>query len=457
MAEFSETAIRLATALIPMKDLRKQVRKRLLKAARSRRVAKALPRLRARYADHVQKCHEKLARGERLKVAFLVCDASMFSGEGVYTRLAADPRFDCEILVAPRVTRGEDFLRRTLAKTVETLSARYGAAVRSLYDPDARKGAAVDADLVFSTVVYEDQTLPDYTTERLSARALVCVLYYGYGGLFISNERKTPYLPNIVFAWRYFVSNDATRALSVERNPALAENVVVSGYCKMDRLEREKARVAERRRAASSERRKKVVICPHHTLDRVPGELALSTFPAHADLFMRLPDMFPEIDFVFRPHPLLFPRLATAKWWGPERTESYVRAMEAHPNVDFQRGGDYFATFADSDAMIHDCGSFLAEYFYTDKPQCYLLEGPRTVEEQFLPFSRRLLDYAYRATTDGEIVGFIQKVVLAGDDPDREARDAFAAREVCVNHPDASGAVIREVLSALGIAGTVPV
>ena len=450
MASFSQTLIRLATALIPAKDVRKRLRRRMLKALQARRVEKTLPLVRARDAEHVRTCRDKLTRGERIKVAFLVCDMSMFTGEGVFLKMRDDPRFACSIAVAPRVTRGEAFLRTTLEKTVGSLAARYGDAVRPLYDPETRRAEAVDADIVFSSVVYEDQTLPEYTTERLSGRALVCILYYGYGGLFISNERKTPYLPNIVFAWRYFVSNEATRALSVGKNPDLAENVVVTGYCKMDRLEAEKVRVAEARKNLAHGRRKKVVICPHHTLDRIPGELALSTFPAHADLFMRLPEMFPEIDFVFRPHPLLFPRLATDKWWGADRTATYEQAMAAHPNVEFQRGGDYFATFADSDAMIHDCGSFLAEYFYTGRPQCYLLEGPRTVDEQFLPFSRRLLEHVHQATTDGQIVDFVQKVVLAEDDPGRAAREAFAAREVCVNHPDAAGAVVRAVLAGLG-------
>ena len=134
--------------------------------------------------------------------------------------------------------------------------------------------------IVFSTVVYEDQTLPAYTTERLSERALVAILYYGYGGLFISNERKTPYLPNIVLAWRYFVSNEATRKMSIERNPLLAANTVAVGYAKMDRL-------ATIPRQTGS--RKTILLCPHHTLDRVPGELALSTFLKNADLFQRLP------------------------------------------------------------------------------------------------------------------------------------------------------------------------
>ena len=443
---FKTTIIRLATALVPVKSARKRLRKKLLRAAQEARVKGALPGIMARYAAHAEECRAKLARGERLKVAFLVCDAAMFSGESVFALMRDDPRFECVIAVAPRVTRGEEFLRATLEKTVGTLSKRYGDAVQALYDPATRKARTLDADIVFSTVVYEDQTLPDYTTERLSERALVCILYYGYGGLFISNERKTPYLPNIVFAWKYFVSNEATRQMSVERNPLLDGRIVVAGYCKMDRL----ANVGNGERGTGNGR-KKVIVCPHHTLERTPGELALGTFPRYADLFLKLPEMFPEIDFVFRPHPLLFPRLATAKWWGAERTAAYEKAMEAHANVEFQRGGDYFETFAQSSAMIHDCGSFLAEYFYTGHPQCFLLADDDTVRTQFLPFSRRLLEHVKTARSEDEIVDFIRRVVIDGDDPDKAARDEFAAKEVCVNHPHAARAVVDAVCGGLRV------
>ena len=432
MANLSQTIIRLATAVIPVKSVRKRIRRRLLADARDARVNALAPVVRTRYEAHERACRMKLARGERLKVAFLMCDASMFSGESVYMRLAADSRFDCFIAVAPRVTRGEAFLRETLAQTTSALRKRYGTAVRPLYDPETKAAVPLDADIVFSTVVYEDQTLPAYTTERLSERALVAILYYGYGGLFISNERKTPYLPNIVLAWRYFVSNEATRKMSIERNPLLAANTVAVGYAKMDRL------ATIPRQTGSG---KTILLCPHHTLDRVPGELALSTFLKNADLFQRLPELFPEITFVFRPHPLLFPRLATAKWWGPERTTAYERAMEAHPNVTFQRGGDYFEAFRNSDALIHDCGSFLAEYFYTGKPQCYLLESEATLDEQFLPFARTLAEHVRKAYEDEDVIRFVRDVA-AGRDPEQGARAMFAAKEVCVNHPNATAAVI---------------
>lgn len=443
--------IRLATALVPVRSVRKRIRRRLMDAGRDARCARELPGVLARYEAHERSCRAKLASGEKLKVAFLVCDASMFSGESVYLKMRGDPRFECFIAVAPRVSRGEEFMRETFSKTVRALAERYGDAVRPLPCVPGAAAAGLDADIVFSTIVYEDQSLAEYTVESLSRRSLVAIIYYGYGGLFASNGKKTPFLPNIVFAWRYFVSNEATRRMMAGRNPLLARSVRVAGYCKMDRLADE---LAARRAAAGAPRRKKVLVCPHHTIDApADGALALSTFLANADALAALPGAFPDVDFVFRPHPLLFVRLATPKWWGPERTAAYRARLAAMPNVELQEGGDYFATFAESDAMIHDCGSFLAEYFYTGRPQCFMLREGDGTTRQLLPFSHRLLKHVYTARTPHDIFSFVRDVVAGGCDPLAEGRAEFAAKEVCVNHPDASGAVVAEIASAIEGAG----
>ncbi len=436
--------IRLVTALIPTKGLRRRVRRRLLDRARDARTARLVPVVRARYAAHEQTCRDKLARGERLRVAFLVCDASMFSAEPVFQAMSDDARFEPFIAVVPRVTRGEAFLRETLAKTLDTLTPRYPGKVESLYDPEAkvRRSLAGRADIVFTSIVYSDQTFPEYTAWALSDQALLCCITYGYSGLFSSNVARTIFLPEIAFMWRYFVSNPQTLALWTERNPILKETARLSGYAKMDRLAAVPRHVP---------RPKTVLISPHHSLSRSGeyGGLTLSTFLIHADLFLQLPKDYPSVKFVFRPHPLLFPRLATGEWWGRAKTEAYRAALEALPNVEFQQGGDYFETFANSDALIHDCGSFLAEYFYTGKPQCYLLADKETEDREFLPFGRHLLDLTYKAYVADDVRAFLDDVVLGGKDVKKKARDAFAASDICCYYPHASDRVVAEVMASI--------
>ena len=438
--------IRLVTALIPVKRVRRRLRDRWMAAARERRLARALPVVRARYAAHEAACREKLARGERLRVAFLVCDASMFSAEPVFVRMKADPRFECFIAVVPRVTRGEAFLRQTYAKALETLRPRYGDAVRALYDPDAKncEGLEGRTDVVFTSIVYEDQSLPSFATEAMSAYALVVAISYGYSGLFVNNVRKTIFLPNIVLAWRFVLSNPDTLGEWTRHNPLLKRNAVVCGYAKMDRFEDVRAVPAGR---GAGEKR--ILICPHHSIERDTDGLRLSTFLSFADFFLRLPGLYPDVKFVFRPHPLLFARLRTGKWWGAERTDAYERKMESYPNVEFQRGGDYFRAFADSDALIHDGGSFLAEYFYTGRPQCYLLVDEETAVREFLPFGRKLLDATYRASSERDITDFIDRVVLGGDDPLAARREELARTSVCIHYPNAAACVVDAVVGGI--------
>ena len=443
MGSLTTGLIRLGTALIPFAHVRKRVRRRLLDRARDAMIERTLPRVRARYAGHEARCASKLARGERLGVCFLVSDVAQFSAEPVYLRMRGDPRFDAFIAVAPRVSRGEDFLRETQEKTLRVLTERYGEVLR-LYDPETGRRASLAnrADIVFTSIVYRDQTLEEYTVESLSEFALVACIPYGYSGLFKSNVTRTVFLPEITLMWRYFFSNRPTLELWTGRNRHLADSARLSGYAKMDRL----ADVPVR-----TDRPKTVVIAPHHSLPRSGNAegLTLSTFLIHSDLFLQLPREYPGVRFVFRPHPLLFPRLATDAWWGAARTQSYRAAMASLPNVEFQQGGDYFETFANSDALIHDCGSFLAEYFYTGRPQCYLLADRETEEREFLPFGRRLLDHTYKAYDARAVREFLDRVVLGGDDPMKGARDALAESDVRCFYPHAADRVVDAVVESI--------
>lgn len=436
--------IRLVTALIPVKRVRTRVRRRLLDRARDARTARLVPIVRARYAVHEQTCRDKLVRGERLRVAFLVCDASMFSAEPVFQAMLDDARFEPFIAVVPRVTRGEVFLRETLAKTLDTLTPRYPGKVESFYDPETRSALSLvgRADIVFTSIIYADQTLEMYNVEDVSAFALVAGMLYGYGGMTNSSLARVHGSPMVSAFWRFFVPNEAVAASFRACNPYLLGTMVVSGYPKMDRL----ASVVPRQ-----QRSKTVLVCPHHTLARGPGVvLALSNFLRFADFFLRLPTLFPDVMFVFRPHPLLFPRLAMREWWGAERTARYRAALEVLPNVVFQQGGDYFDTFANSDALIHDCGSFLAEYFYTGRRQCYMVENEAALRAQYNVFGNRVLDYVSFASCEDEIVAFVRDVV-ASDGPlvlDAMATD-FARREICLNHPHATARVVAGVMEAI--------
>lgn len=441
MTRAEKIFIRIATAIIPFKKARKKIRASLLFSALKARVKRTLPGIRERQRALELSCRKLSGRGDKIRVAFLVCDVSMFTAEPIFRTMRSDPAYECFIAVVPRITRGETFLNETLAKTYDTLHSRYGDNVLVMYDCKTGNARPLKgmAELVFTSIIYEEQTCPEFTVESMSEYALVALISYGYSGLFKTNLAQTIFLPNIVFAWKFFVSCRDTLDLWVESNPQLKDNIVLSGYAKMDRL----SGIAP----SDANHRKKVIISPHHSLARGTDGLSLSNFLRMETIFLELPARYPQLDFVFRPHPLLFPRLATSEWWGKEKTCKWREKITSYPNVEFQQGGDYFETFAQSSALIHDCGSFLAEYFYTSKPQCYILD--ENSENQFLPFGCKLLNHTYQARTGGEIFDFIDRVVLKGEDPMREKRVEFASSSVCLYYPHAAERICKVITQSL--------
>ena len=197
--------------------------------------------------------------------------------------------------------------------------------------------------------------------------------------------------------------------------------------------------------------RKRILVAPHHSVEGGTNKmLSLANFIRYADFFLQLPDKYPEIDFVFRPHPFLFQIMSRPKLWGPRRVAAYVEKLKDKPNVIWSDGGDYFREFAESDGCIQDCGSYLVEYLYTGKPCCYMLKSPKDIEEKFAPLGQKCLEHCYIAYDTGAIDAFIRDVVVAGRDPKMDARKAFA-KTIAVNYPNAAQVALDHIKKDLGV------
>ena len=74
--------------------------------------------------------------------------------------------------------------------------------------------------------------------------------------------------------------------------------------------------------------------------------------------------------------------------------------------------------------MIHDCGSFIAEYQYMDKPMIFLFRGTQSLND----LGKEILKVSY--LVDGKdfdgIAATIQKVFIEGnDDKATERKELF--------------------------------
>lgn len=424
-----------------------------MRPANARRLlGRTLSRLRAsrRRTRHLkvvtQRIRDRRRRGEKVRVGFFVLYDSAFPALPLARLLKGDDRFDPVLVIIPDTLRGHDNMVEQMARSVRSLSDE-GLPILSPWDETTGefRDVADELDFVCLSNPYDELTHPNFSIAHLSTKSLL-TFYIAYGFSLSRLTRKVISRPGFHSFWRIFVPTTSNRRDHRRFGTAARGAVRVTGYCKMDALA--SAEVAAR------PERPLVIIAPHHTVREWADGLELSTFLSFADLYRRLPLQYPDVDFVFRPHPLLFVHLREPDLWGPEKAEAYLDELASRPNVRIDESREYLSTFAASAALIHDSGSFSAEYLFTGRPALFLATD-RDPAEQFGALGRACLEHHYRAETEEGIVQFIERVVRQGEDPMRAQRQHFARSQLMSHFPHASERIRDQLVSVLGQEGHV--
>ena len=404
----------------------------------------------AAFPAKVAAIRAKAERGDKVRAVFFVASAAMFPARPLLDAMRRDPRFEARLAVVPD-------LRGIAGGDAAPAMERCRAALAESYPPEAflpvvrgEDGTWPDvlsdfgADLVCHPSPYE---LSDFKyNPRWCVGRPFLPIHVNYGYYRSVYDRHVMASRNYALFWKAFFECDATLAEYREHSVLRGTNGEVVGYVKMDAL----ATVEPLPRNGD---RKRVLLCPHHSVEGGANDtLALSNFVRYADLFAELPARFPELDFLFRPHPFLFSVLSRPKFWGPAKCAAWRERFLAHPNAAWTDGGDHLREFASSDAIVQDCGSYLVEWFYTGKPCCYLLKDPSDIDVKFAPLGKDCLSHCYLAYDEEAIESFLRDVVEGGNDPKTAARDEFR-KSVMVNYPHAAEAALASIRRDLGLLG----
>ena len=255
---------------------------------------------------------ERVKNMEKMRVAFFVVYDCAFPARPLFEMMQSDSLFQPFIVIIPDTSRGEQHMFDKMESSYVTLSKAYPGAVHQGYD--ARQKAFVDfsdqADFVCTANPYDVMTHKYYTSMYLKDKPILCFFtLYGYSGR-TKYEHSVFKMPFYSIVWRVFVESVKSLEETKRVQPLKGDNLVMTGYVKMDDMAKQKARPRTS---------KKIIIAPHHTVPGGNGELNLSQFVRYSDFFLELPGKYPDIDFVFRPHPLLFTTLLLRKLWTEEK------------------------------------------------------------------------------------------------------------------------------------------
>jgi hypothetical protein len=336
--------------------------------------------------------------------------------------MESDPDFSPTIVICPYITQGDDILYRDMQKAYNYFRSK-GYNVSKAIDEE---GSAIDVkyklrpDIVFFTNPHNLTDKLFLITNYLD----VLSIYVPYSHQVSRYENYQPQynqqFHNLV--WKIFTTNELDKKIFDEFSIRKGENVVVSGYPSTEYLinMNDKTHNVWKKQQKS---KKKIIYAPHHTIAE-NGSLNYSTFLKYAHEMVHFSKKYKnEVQIAFKPHPLLQDKLADESVWGKQKTKDYYDFWSGQENTQLENG-EYLDLFLQSDAIIHDSGSFLAEYLYVNKPSMYLFLDVE-IELQYNPFGLKCLEVYDKAYSCKDIENFISHTVINESDKRHEQRTKF--------------------------------
>lgn len=382
--------------------------------------------VRALHVATEERIRERLTgSGGPLRLGLVVNEAAKWNATSLIRAIEDEPRIDARVLLTWYPVKGQ-LPEERLERYEEQRASleRYGLPVVELYDRQTGLGQPiedVDDDILLLQQPWGMKDFP----RRVTGRTLPAYLHYGFmimanHGMHYNIGSFHPYL------WRYFAQTEAHRQLHIQHDPAAADQIVVTGYPKLDvYLDDPPAELPApwRDRTTPGEPTKRVIFAPHHALGK--DNLGMSTFRWSHDVMLRLARENPEIQWLYKPHPNLRYSVVRNKVMTREQYRAYEDSWAQLPNASVYDDGHYFDLFRTSDALITDCGSFLAEYLPTGGPILWLVSD-RSVG--FNAVGEALAEGYYRAATPDELLARFQQIIVGGDDPLAPTRRGLTER-----------------------------
>ena len=332
--------------------------------------------------------------------AYVIYDSS-FGADGLVQLMLENKNYwRPQIVIIPDVSRGLKHMKNSYEKTKDFFVKKYGVEnVIDGYDWDSNTFRDVSSlfDVIYCANPYDSMVDRVHSIEYLSSQnCLPFYISYGYDvGKITTKQRLRG--GELNYVWKCFTDTLYSQKDFKKYQVIKGKNTSLVGYAKMDKY------YAMDKKKKS---KKKILIASHHTV--LSEELPLSNFLEYSQLVLELAENNRDIDFVFRPHPLLFTKLVDRNIWTEEEVEEYLSSLERN-GVECSQGGDYFELFAECDAIINDCGSFTVEWLYTGKPGCFVY-NKKLCPDILTELMNKAIETYTVARKEEDIINFVNDV-----------------------------------------------
>ena len=309
-----------------------------------------------RYIKHNQKIvRKKLKNKKTLNVAFYVYDSTKWKCQSLYDLLDKDERFNVSVLVTKNNAENIDNPSYQTAddviKTYEFFK-RKNMNVKYAYDTNKSKFIPFE-QFNPDVIIYQHPWYVETSQGPVvcSKFALTCYVPYYFP---TTTAPIDYYLRFHQYVERYYIFDKITQKIYIEKMENKGINLKVTGQPFLDYF-----------RLHSAQEKKYTIYAPHWTL--CGQGIAYGTFEWNGKFMLDYAKQHPEMNWIFKPHPLLKKALVDNEIMTGEEVDEYYNAWERFES------GDYLELFCQSQMLITDCSSFLGEYFMSGNPVIHLI------------------------------------------------------------------------------------
>lgn len=354
------------------------------------------------------------------KIVFFVINLGMWKYDDLFERLMKDKHFD-PVIVSFLYPEDSVEYRKWVQKSMKSYFELRGFPFIEIYDFVNEKWFDVnllEPDIFFYAQPY-NTGFKHLHLEAFWKNSLFAYLPYG---LDIEDE---PVFYNTFYqnvCSKLYYPTDYHKIYEGKMLYNKGKNIVVCGSPVVERIHSSKADYCEMWKNPDS-KLKRVIWAPHHTISPTDF-LQYSNFLAIAhDMLLLAKEYQDQIQFAFKPHPRLKTKLYDYEGWGKEKTDHYYEQWASLSTTCFVEG-DYVDLFASSDAMIHDCSTFTAEYMATGYPVMFMIKD--CINYQLNDFGLQCFNLHYKGKTIGDIEFFLNTIVINQRDELKDLRETFA-------------------------------
>lgn len=347
--------------------------------------------------------------------------------KGLYVLLEKDPFFEVYFFLLPQFSYGEAFMEYNYRRLFSYYSSANMKFIGGWENGEFIDIYSLKPDLVFYVTPISANFHPLQRATYVSNFSLVCFIPYG----FLSADSDEYHYNSDIHAvcWRVFCETPFHFDKNNAYFPNSPNRVVLTGYPVLDAYKDPEYIIKDKLlKDIRHSFRKVVVWAPHWSIDGICSVTNTGNFDKYYKDFFRILDKFPEISFVFRPHPNLRRAVQNAGIMTESEFDAYVINWDQRQNGFSYLSEEYIDLFLISDAMILDSVGFVCDYLPSKRPALFLEKLNRS---KFNTLASKVVNSYYSAFHFSEIENFLQLVVLEEKDPKKEERLTLIPDVLC--------------------------